>query len=230
MLCIRVQVAWSETCPPCPPHYEEIAHEDKVGSFCLGERKGDDVYGTIGSSSPFELRVKQVGGHTMDQSTTPSVQESMYRALCTLLTREGVSYRALHHEPTFTSADSARVRGEDVRIGGKALVMKVGEDFRLFVVSAARKVDSTAIKEYFNVKKSRFAAPDELLRMTGLVSGSIPPFGKPLLPFEVFVDPSILDNESIAFNAGSLTDSIIMPVVDYLRIARPKVFAFSSSS
>jgi len=166
----------------------------------------------------------------MTQPPMPSVQESMYRALCTLLTREGVSYRTLHHEPTFTSEDSARVRGEDVRIGGKALVVKVGEDFRLFVVSAARKLDSLAIKEHFAVKKIRFASPEELLQLTGLVPGSIPPFGKPLLPFELFVDPSILDNERIAFNAGSLTDSIIMPVVDYLRIARPRVFAFSFGS
>ena len=41
----------------------------------------------------------------------------------------GVAYRELHHEPTFTSEDSARVRGEDIRIGGKALLIKVGDDF-----------------------------------------------------------------------------------------------------
>ena len=166
----------------------------------------------------------------MNQSITQSVQENMHLALCTLLTREGVAYRTLHHGPTFTSDQSARARGEDVRIGGKALVMKVGEDFRLFVLSAAGKIDSSPIKAHFNVKKSRFASPEELLRLTGLVPGSIPPFGKPLLPFAVFVDPSILDNERIAFNAGSLTDSIIMSVDDYLRIARPTVFAFSSCS
>jgi Ala-tRNA(Pro) deacylase len=97
-------------------------------------------------------------------------------------------------------------------------------------LSAARKIDSSAIKTHFNVKKSRFASPEELLRLTGLVPGSIPPFGKPLLPFDVFVDRSILDNERIAFNAGSLTDSIIMTVDDYLRIARSQVFAFSSCS
>ena len=57
----------------------------------------------------------------MTQPPMPSVQESVYRALCTLLTCEEVSYRTLHHEPTLTSEDSARVRGEDVRIGGKAL-------------------------------------------------------------------------------------------------------------
>ena len=165
----------------------------------------------------------------MTQPLMPPAQERTYTALCTLLTQEGVAYRTVHHEPTYTAEDSAQARGEDVRIGGKALVVKVGEDFRLFVVSAARKLNSIAIKEHFDVKKIRFATPEELLQLTELVPGSVPPFGKPLLPFELFVDPSILNNERIAYNAGSLTDSIIMPVVDYLRIARPSVFAFSSS-
>ena len=140
----------------------------------------------------------------MEPSPTPSVQASMYSTLCALFTREGVSYRTIHHAPTLTSEDSAWVRGEDMRIGGKVLVVKVGENFRLLVVSAARKLDSLAIKHHFAVKKIRFASTEELLQLTGLVPGSIPPFGYPLLPFELFVDASILANEKIAFNAGSL--------------------------
>jgi len=43
----------------------------------------------------------------------------------------------------------------------------------------------------------------------------------------LFADPSIFENERIAFNAGSLADSIVMPVNDYRRIARPEVFRFA---
>lgn len=64
--------------------------------------------------------------------------------------------------------------------------------------------------------------------MTGLAPGSVPPFGKPLLPFDVFVDSSMLNNEKIAFNAGSLTDSMSMSVADYLAIAHLVIFPFSS--
>jgi prolyl-tRNA editing enzyme YbaK/EbsC (Cys-tRNA(Pro) deacylase) len=73
----------------------------------------------------------------------------------------------------------------------------------------------------------RFATPEELLELTGLVPGSVPPFGPPILPFELFVDAAIRDNPRIAFNAGSLTDSIILPVPEYLAIAKPRVFEFS---
>jgi Ala-tRNA(Pro) deacylase len=139
----------------------------------------------------------------------------------------GIPYREVHHQPTLTSEDSARARGEDLRIGGKALLIKTGDTFRLFVLSASRKLDSAAVKARFGIKKLRFASPDELRELTGLVPGSVPPFGKPILPFELHVDESILANEKIAFNAGSLTDSIVMTVEDYRKAAAPEIFPFS---
>jgi len=143
------------------------------------------------------------------------------------LTVEGVAFREVHHEPTRTSEDSARARGEDLRVGGKALVIKVDAVFRLFVLSAERKLDSTAVKQRFAARKTRFATPEELAELTGLAPGSVPPFGQPILPFPLFVDPSIFENERIAFNAGSLTDSIVMAVDDYRRLAGAEVFRFS---
>lgn len=143
------------------------------------------------------------------------------------LRENGVTFREVHHEPTRTSEESARARGESIEVGGKALLMKTGDVFRLFILSAALKADSGAIREKFGVKKIRFASGDELLELTGLVPGSVPPFGAPVLPFELYVDESIARNEKIAFNAGSLTDSIVMSVADYLKVARPvEVFAF----
>ena len=144
----------------------------------------------------------------------------------TLLRDSGVPFRELHHEPTRTSEDSARVRGEDIRVGGKALLMKVGKEFRLFVLSAALRVDSQSIRTHFGTRKSRFATFDELGDLTGLVPGSVPPFGRPILPFDLYVDTSIAANDRIAFNAGSLTDSIFLRVEDYLQVAQPEVFAF----
>src|ERR1700722_5291075 len=143
------------------------------------------------------------------------------------LSSEGVSFREVHHEPTRTSEDSARARGEELRVGGKALLIKVDDVFRLFVLSADRKLDSAAVKRQFSARKTRFATPEELANLTGLVPGSVPPFGQPVLPFPLYVDPSVFANERIAFNAGSLTDSIVMQVSDYRRLARPEVFVFA---
>ncbi len=145
------------------------------------------------------------------------------------LTAEGVAFREVHHGETRTSEESARARGEELRVGGKALLIKVDDTFRLFVMSAHRKLDSAAVKQKFGAKKTRFATPEELKDLTGLVPGSVPPFGSPILPFPLYVDPSVFENDRVAFNAGSLTDSVIMPVADYRRLASPEVFAFAAT-
>jgi len=152
----------------------------------------------------------------------------MYQRIRDWLAENKAEFREVHHTPTLTSEEAAKARGEDISIGGKALLLKVDESYKLFVLSAARLLDSNAIKERFGAKRVRFATPDELKELTGLVPGSVPPFTKPFLELELYVDESIRKNDRIAFNAGSLTDSIVMGVADYMRLAQPAgVFGFS---
>jgi prolyl-tRNA editing enzyme YbaK/EbsC (Cys-tRNA(Pro) deacylase) len=157
----------------------------------------------------------------------PDAQERTLQTIRELLASHGAECREVHHQPTHTSEQSAAARGERVEIGGKAIVMKVDETFHLFVLSAARAVDSSAIRRHLQARRSRFATPEELLQLTGLVPGSIPPFGRPVLDLDLYADDAMLTNDRIAFNAGSLTDSIILAMPDWRRIAAPIVFPFS---
>jgi Ala-tRNA(Pro) deacylase len=152
---------------------------------------------------------------------------AVLKAIRDLLTREGAGFREVHHPPTRTSEESARARGEPLAIGGKALLMKLPERHALFVISAARRVDSAAIRRELGVSRLRFATAEELQRLAGLVPGSVPPFGEPILPFPLYADPSVFENDRIAFNAGTLTDSVVMSVADWERIARPRRLRFS---
>ena len=144
-----------------------------------------------------------------------------------LLSQAGIDYREVHHEPTRTSEESAQARGEDLRTGGKALLMRGNEEYLVFVLPANRRADSAAIRRELQIRRLRFATREELFELTGLLPGSLPPFGRPILPFTLYVDAAIRDNVRIAFNAGSLTDSMIMSVGDYLRVAGPeRIFPF----
>jgi len=190
-------------------------------------------------------------------------QQQYYKTIIDFLDRNNVTYKTVHHEPTFTSEESARVRGVPLSTGGKALLLKIGDNnnntnnFALFVMSASLKLNSKAIKKELKskgkavCKNIRFATSEELAEITnGLVPGCVPPFGKPILKcinggndagdgddddddeyLKLYVDTSIAEeNETIAFNAGSLTDSVIMSVQDYIRIsASTGIFTFSKS-
>jgi Ala-tRNA(Pro) deacylase len=197
-----------------------------------------------------------------------SRQQHYYKTIIDFLNRNNVKYKTVHHEETFTSEESARVRGVPLSTGGKALLLKIGgngvnnnnnNNFALFVMSASLKLNSKAIKKELKSKGKavskniRFATSEELAEVTnGLVPGCVPPFGKPILKcnddgddngngdvgnddddddeyLKLYVDTSIAEeNEIIAFNAGSLTDSVIMSVQDYIRISAPTgIFTFS---
>lgn len=142
---------------------------------------------------------------------------------------QGIVYRSLDHKPTYTSEESAQVRGEDLAIGAKAILMKTGNAFNVFVISAARQLDSKKIKKHLGVKKTRFASREELADLTGLVPGAVPPFGRPIFDLNLYADPSVFIHDRVAFNAGALTHSIIMQSADYKRIAKPSIFSFAST-
>lgn len=141
----------------------------------------------------------------------------------------GVAYRHVVHGPTRTSEESAAARSEPLEVGAKALVLKLDDRFMLHVLSAAKKLDSGAVKRRHGVKSVRFATPEELRELTGLVPGSVPPFGPPVLPFELHVDAGIAALPRVAFNAGALTESLIIATADYLRAASPaSTFSFAA--
>src|SRR5476651_388680 len=124
------------------------------------------------------------------------------------LTDAGIAFREIAHEPTLTSEASAAARGEPLGVGAKALLLRTEETFRLFVLPADCKLDSAAVKRELGIKRLRFATSEELLAQTGLVPGAVPPFGSPILPFELYADRSIgVHYDRVAFNAGSLTVS-----------------------
>ena len=151
----------------------------------------------------------------------------VFTAIRELLDASDVDYRVVEHGPTRTSEESAAARGEELKVGGKALVLKVDDDFGLYVLSAATKLDSGALRKQKGARKTRFANADELKELTGLVPGSVPPFGPPILDLPLHADPTLLENEKIAFNAGSLETSIVMPLADWQRLAQPTVLTFS---
>jgi prolyl-tRNA editing enzyme YbaK/EbsC (Cys-tRNA(Pro) deacylase) len=156
------------------------------------------------------------------------MSQSTLEKIISLLDSAGFNYREVEHPPTRTSEESAAARGEDLSIGAKALLLRTDDVFRLFVLPANRRLDSTAVRRRLSVRRTRFATAEELLELTGLVPGSVPPFGEPILPFELYADEFIgVKTDRVAFNAGSLTHSIIMQASDWKHLAKPVCFHFS---
>src|SRR6516165_4270893 len=102
---------------------------------------------------------------------------TVFERLEALLHQQAAVYIVLRHEPVFTSEQAAAVRGTPLSSGAKALVLKAGDAFLLAVLPADRKLKSKKAREALGVKSLRFASKEEVLQLTGLEPGAIPPFG-----------------------------------------------------
>lgn len=147
-----------------------------------------------------------------------------------MLDTHGVRYDLREHPPVYTSPDAAAARGCELRQGAKSLVLHVDKErYILAVISAVKQADFEKLKQHLGAKKVRLCTPDEALKVTGCTVGSVPPFGN-LLNLPTYVDPSLGENEIIAFNPGSHTHSILMRYEDYVRLVKPEVVAFAKSA
>jgi prolyl-tRNA editing enzyme YbaK/EbsC (Cys-tRNA(Pro) deacylase) len=134
----------------------------------------------------------------------------------------GVEYELIEHEPVYTSADAARVRGEELSDGAKALVLFGDKTPILCVVPGDKRADFKKIKTHLEIKDLRMATPEEVKELTTLEIGAIPPVGSAMnLPS--YYDNSFILKENVAFNAGDHSVTIIMTGDDLIRVEKPKI-------
>ncbi len=155
--------------------------------------------------------------------TQPS---AVHTQLLELLRAESVDFRVTHHDAVTTSADAAAVRGAELRSGAKAMLVKGKSGFVLAVLAADRKVDWKLLAPLVGGKGARFANDDELREATGLTKGAVPPFGR-LFGLRTIYDRSLLEVETVNFNAGTHTDSIAMSRADMIRVGGGELETFS---
>jgi Ala-tRNA(Pro) deacylase len=152
---------------------------------------------------------------------------SAFLKLKSFLDENKIHYEYKEHEEVRTSEEAAKARGEDIKIGAKAMILKCDDKFIMFVLSAAKKIDSRRVKELLGVKSLRFATPEEVHQLTGCVPGGVPPFAN-IFGLELIVDKTIPMNEFMAFNAGERTKSLKLRTQDYLNLLKPKTDEFST--
>ena len=126
-----------------------------------------------------------------------SVEEN----ILSLLENEEVDYDRSTHEPVYTSAEAADVRGVPLDTGVKAMVLEnQSGELVLGLIPADHKVDLDKMEEEEDSEVA-LANPEKVLKITGSEVGSVPPFGH-AEPLKTYLDPEILEKDRVNFNAG----------------------------
>jgi Ala-tRNA(Pro) deacylase len=162
---------------------------------------------------------------------SPHPRGDAHAELIALLDRHRAHYRLIDHSPEGQTDRVSLLRGHPVTQAAKCIVLivKLGKKttrFVLAVLPGDARVDVGKIKELKRATYAGFAATDVAERLAGSVAGTVLPFTfHPDL--ELIVDASLLEHETIYFNAARLDRSIALRTSDYIAIASPKVEAIA---
>ena len=144
------------------------------------------------------------------------------------LNEHGVKYATIIHSPAFTAqeiAASAHVSGREL---AKTVMVEVDGKMAMAVLPASQRVNMEELREALGAKELKLACEKAFADLfPGCEIGAMPPFGN-LYHMDVFVSPSLAEDEYIAFNAGSHTELIRMTYADFARLVEPKVIEFSA--
>jgi len=151
------------------------------------------------------------------------------RKIIDILESGKVWFETFDHEPVRTSEEVAKIRsGYSLKQGAKTIIIKTKtssglSSFSMLVLPGNKKFDNKKVKRFFKAKDIRFATGEEVEQITGGIEpGGIPPFGN-LFNLQVVVDPTLLQNKKIIFNAGDRRCSIAMKSKNYIGMVKPTI-------
>lgn len=152
------------------------------------------------------------------------MSQAVFEKIKKLLDDNKIPYELLKHEPVYTSAQAAQMRGKGMELGmrrgAKAMIFKVDNKYIQCILPAHKIVDDRKLKKLLNAKKVKLASAEEVLTVTDCEIGSVPPFGN-LFNIPVYCDPELSDE--IDFNAGLHDTSITMKRKDWEKVVKPVI-------
>jgi Ala-tRNA(Pro) deacylase len=154
-------------------------------------------------------------------------EEDTYTRLIGFLDERGVPYRLIDHASEGRTEVVSPMRGNELAQAAKCIVLmvKLGKKvtkYVLAVIPGDTRVDLAAVKALLHGTYVAFADTAVAERLAGSVTGTILPLSfDPVL--ELIVDPSLLENDEIYFNAARLDRSMALKASDYRAAAKPRI-------
>ncbi len=153
--------------------------------------------------------------------------EDTYTRLIAFLNEHDVPYRLIDHAAEGRTELVSPMRGNELSQAAKCIVLivKMGKKvtrYILAVIPGDTMVDFQAVKSLLGSTYVSFASSDIAERLAGSVAGTILPFSFND-ELELLVDPLLLENDEIYFNAARLDRSMVLGTQDYHAVAKPRL-------
>jgi Ala-tRNA(Pro) deacylase len=136
-------------------------------------------------------------------------------------------YAVSSHPTAFTAREVASAEHLPAREVAKVVVLFGDGKYHMVVVPANRLVDFQEVRHTLALSQARLATEDELARLfPDCELGAMPPIGA-LYGLPVYLDSSLLDEQMIAFNAGTHRNVVHMRTEEYRRLTQPTIVSLA---
>ena len=142
------------------------------------------------------------------------------------LDSKSVKYEVTHHRPTFTAQQMAAEEHVPGMAVAKPVLVNADNEYYLCVLPACCKVDLDELKGLLGTEKLVLAGEDEMSKVfADCELGAEAPFGG-LYGLTTIMDKTLEDDEYIVFQAGTHEKAVKMSLMEYKKLAEPKVLSF----
>jgi Ala-tRNA(Pro) deacylase len=150
------------------------------------------------------------------------------QALKRFLDDNQVRYVVITHSPAYTAQETAQSAHIPGRVLAKTVIVRLDDHLAMVVLEGPDRVDLNLLKGASGADRARLATEEEFReRFPGCETGAMPPFGN-LYDMEVFLDESLIEDDEIAFNAGTHRELIRLAYADFEHLVEPKVARLST--
>lgn len=133
------------------------------------------------------------------------------------LQQNGIPHRLFRHPGQVHSLEQAAAeRGQRPGQVVRSILFRLGADeFAMALVAGPAQVSWPALRKYLGQSRLTMATPEEVLAVTGYVTGAVGPFGL-RQPVRMLVDETVLKEEEISIGSGERGVTIILRRDDLL--------------
>ena len=136
-------------------------------------------------------------------------------------------YSVSAHPKAFTAREVASVEHLPAREVAKVVVVYGDGKYHMIVVPADKLVDFQEVRHTLALAQARLATEDELATLfPDCELGAMPPVGA-LYGLPLYMDESLLDDDTITFNGGTHRDVVHMRVQEYRRLTEPRIVSLA---
>ena len=136
-----------------------------------------------------------------------------------------IGFQIHHHPEAFTAQEVAAVEHVPGKLLGKVVVVSADDELAMVVLPAPSAVDLEKVAPALGAESVRLAEESEFeSHFPGCDTGAMPPFGNnTLYDVPVVVERTVSEQDQVAFNACTHTDTVHLAYSDFARLVNPTV-------